>query len=357
MSIHQRIFLTILSVLLVLAGVGVVATRDTGNRGVSTATDKQAQAASPVNLQQFQNAQALASFAATPEEQDLARNALRQADHEVDFAYTGALFEAASQTLPSTPEIKAIQLRISAAGQRVAQLQADIARLTTLQTAAKANQKSALGDQIDLAKARLELNQDELADANGDLERAGGDPQSRIQRLVQEHNTASQTSGGQPSFAMVGNQASSTIPASRSFLASARAWYALHSIVKRLGQAEQEANAEAAAFSKRHDALEAQLEEQQSRQAKKLSDTRAANATPAPGDTTAAISTYKSLTVLQRRMSSMDTRIRNQEDLSGTYQQWSVLAGTRERDLLHGLLFSMALMLAIGLAVLLTSFF
>src|ERR1700722_17552088 len=153
MPIHQRILLILVSVLLVLTGVGVFVTRDRVNPASSTAAEKQGQAASPVNLQQFQNAQSLATFAATPDEQDLARNALRQADHEVDFAYTAALGEAASQTLPSTPEIKAIQQRISVAQQRIADLQLDVARLTNLQVAAKDSQKSAIGDQIDLAKA------------------------------------------------------------------------------------------------------------------------------------------------------------------------------------------------------------
>jgi len=358
MPIRQRIFLIFVSVLLVLTVMGAFVTRDRVNPGGSPATVKQGQAASPVNLQQFQNAQSLASFAATPDEQDLARNALRQADHEVDFEYTAALAEAASQTLPSTPEIKAIQQRISVAQQRISDLNAEVARLTNQQAAAKESQKAALGDQIDLAKARLELNQDELADANGDLERAGGDPQSRIQRLVDAHKAASQNGSGQPGFGAVGNQASSTVPQSRSFLANARAWYALHSVVKRIRQAEQEATAEAAAFSKQHDALEDQLEERQSKQAKKIDDARSGgNAAPAPGDTTDAISTYKSLTAMQRRMSSLDTRIRNEEDLSGTYKQWVVLASTRERDLMHGLLLAIAAMLAIGLAVLLTTYF
>jgi small-conductance mechanosensitive channel len=354
----HRIFLIFLSILLVLTGVGIFATRNRVNPGGSPAAEKKGQAVSPVNLEQFQNAQSLAPFAATSDEQDLARNALRQADHEVDFAYAAALSEVASQTLPSTAEIKTIQQRISVAQQRIAGLQAEVARLTNQQTAAKDSQKSAVGDQIDLANARLELNQDELADANGDLERAGGDPQSRIQRLVDAHKAESQNSSGQPSFGAVGSQAGSTIPASMSFLANARAWYALHSVARRLDQAEQESAAEAAGFSKQHDALEDQVEERQSKQAKKIDDAHSAgNASPAPADTAEAISTYKSLTAMQRRMSSLDTRIRNEEDLSGTYKKWGTLVSTRERGLMHGLLLAIAVMLAIGLAVLLTTYF
>ncbi len=357
MQSNQRTVLIVLIALLVLSGAGFVLTGSLGDRGVSLTPGKAGQESSPVNLQQFQIAQALAAFAATAEEQDLARNALRQADHEVDFAFTDALSEAASQPLPSTPEIKAIQKRISEAQQRVTDLGADIARLTKSQAGAKESQKSALADQVDLANARLELNQDELADANQDLQGAGGDPQSRIQRLVDEHNTANKNSNGQPGFGSVGTQAGSTIAASNSFLSLVRAWYALHSLVKRLGQGAQEANAAAAAFSKQHDALEEQLEQAQSQQTKKMADLPSGSGSPAPTDTSAAISTYKSLTAMQRRMSTLDTRVRNQEDLSGTYTKWSGLAASRERDVLHSLLFSFALMLVIALAVLITIHF
>ena len=73
------------------------------------------------------------------------------------------------------------------------------------------------------------------------------------------------------------------------------------------------------------------------------------------GQTSEAISSYKSLTVLQKRMSAMDSRIRNQQDLAGTYKQWSALVASRRRDLMHGLLISIAMILVIGIAVLLTT--
>ena len=48
-------------------------------------------------------------------------------------------------------------------------------------------QKDNLQDQIDVAKAQMDLDQDELDDATEDLEQAGGDPQSKIKRLQAEH--------------------------------------------------------------------------------------------------------------------------------------------------------------------------
>jgi hypothetical protein len=103
MRSKQRAALIVLILLLVLTGAGLVVTTEWGARTVapSAPTDKAKQ--SPVDLGQFRRAQALSQLAATPEEQDLAREALRKADHEVDFAFASALYQASSKKIPSTP--------------------------------------------------------------------------------------------------------------------------------------------------------------------------------------------------------------------------------------------------------------
>jgi hypothetical protein len=159
-------------------------------------------------MRQIQTARALVPLAATPEEQSHAHDVLRMADHEVDFEFAAALFDAASEPVPSTPEIKAILARISAAHEKIAELNVEIARVNRLMAAAKDDRKDEFVEQLDLANARLELNQDEFADAGRDLERAGGDPQSRIQRLVDEHKAAEQDTGGELDYSVVGKSGS-----------------------------------------------------------------------------------------------------------------------------------------------------
>ena len=366
MQSNQRTILIVLIVLLVLTGAGLALTTEWGARTVSPTSSPSNVTQSPVDLGQFHNAQALSLLAATPEEQDLARDALRKADHEVDFAFAAALYSATGRPVPSTPEIKAILERISKGEQRDAELNADVARLTKLLAGAKDDQKEALTQQLDLAKARQELIDDELADAHQDLERAGGDPQSRIQRMVDEYNASEESSGGQLDLSIVGRQASSTLPASNSFLSRARTWYELQLVVGRLSQEERAAATLASTFSGRHNELELRLEQAQSQQSKKLADATpgtasGGNSANSPSTTSsqtnAAISSYKSLTVLQKRLSGLDSRIRNQQDLAEVYGQWSALVASRRRDLLHSLLISIALMLVIGLAVLLTTYF
>jgi len=52
----------------------------------------------------------------------------------------------------------------------------------------------ATGSALDLAKARLELDQEQVDDAKEDLVRAGGDLQGRLQAMVQEHRETSHSS-------------------------------------------------------------------------------------------------------------------------------------------------------------------
>jgi small-conductance mechanosensitive channel len=361
MKPYQRISLIVACGLLVLTIVGLVMTSEWGSRTVALARHGPRQQQSPVDMHQMQAAMALAPLASSPEEQDLARDALRMADHEVDFEFTSALYQATAKPVPSTPEIRAIQDRISKAEKSGAEIDSEIARVTKFLSSANEIQKPILQQQLDLVNARKELNDDELADAKQDLESAGGDPKSRIQRLVDEHNAAQQDNHGQLDLSAVGKQASSTLPESSSLISRVKAWYTLRSVVNLIDQAQQEADAKAVVYSARHDQLEHQVEELQAQQLKKLPAAPSSDAiaqksgsaqSTASGQTDAAISSYRSLTALQKRMSFQDSRIRNEQNLSSGYAKWGELVTTRERGLLHSLLQSVAAILLIVLAVL-----
>jgi small-conductance mechanosensitive channel len=364
MSSNRRAVLIGLIVILGLTGSGIVLTTEWGARTVSSTRASQQVSQSPVDLSQFRNTQSLAELAATPQEQDLARDALRKADHEVDFEFTSALYRASSKKVASTPEIKAILDRISKDEQDNAQLDAEVERLTKLAASAKDAQKEGITQQLDLTKSRQELVEDEIDDAHQDLERAGGDPQKQVQRMVDEYHASEESSGGQLDLSIVGKKSGSTQPASASFISRAQAWYALRPVVGGLDQAQQQASNSIATFSKSHDDLEQQLNQRKLQQSQKQD---AAPQTNAPGNaaatapsnassqTSEAISSYKSMTILQKRMSGLDSRIRNQQDLASIYSQWHDLVAARHRELLHSLLISVALMLAIALAVVLTT--
>jgi small-conductance mechanosensitive channel len=363
MPSNRRAILIGLIVIFGLTGTGIVLTTEWGARTVTSSRASQKVAQSPVDLSQFHNTQTLAQMAATPQEQDLARDALRKADHEVDFVFTSALYRASSQNVVSTPEIKAILERIAKSEQENAQLDAEVARLTKLAASAKDNQKEAVTQQLDLTKSRKELVEDEIDDAHQDLERAGGDPQRQVQRMVDEYHASEQSSGGELDLSIVGKQAGSTQPASSSFISRSQAWYALRPVSDGLSAAEQQAANSIATFSKTHDNLEQQLNQKKVQQSQKLdaapqttvAGSPSATSPAVPSQTNDAISSYKSMTILQKRMSAFDTRIRNQQDLATIFGQWLDLVAARRRQLLHSLLVSIAVMIGIGLAVLLTT--
>src|ERR1017187_8039292 len=141
MKPYQRIRLIVFGGLFALTGAGLVVTSDWGSRTVSLAKHEPVKAQSPVDMHQMQTAMALAPLAASPEEQDRARDALRMADHGVDFEFSAALSQAASQPVPSTPEIRAILERVSTAEKRVAEIDSDVARITKLLAGANEKQK------------------------------------------------------------------------------------------------------------------------------------------------------------------------------------------------------------------------
>src|ERR1700730_14126812 len=359
MQPRQRKFLIVLIALLVFAGVGLMITSDTGNRAIH-GPDRQAALQSDVDLRPIQTAQALAPLAFGPEEQGLGKDALSVADHEIDIAFTSALEEAAAKPLATSPEIRAILARIGTAEKSVAEMDAEIARLTKLIASASENQKAILSQQLDLSKARQELNEDELADADEDLTRAGGDPQSRIKKMVDEHNAASQDSGGHLDLSVVGSRASSRVPTSNSFLARVRAWYAIRSDEIGLVQARQESMATAAAFSKRHDELQTQVVKTVPQQAKtqdlaptvkKPGEASSTVSSPAPDAISATLSSLHSLSLTQRRIAGFDRRIQDEQTLANIYGQWGTLVASRRRGLLHGLIASIAWMLLILLVV------
>ena len=106
-------------------------------------------------------------MAVSAEEQGYAREAERLADHEVDQAFAMALRQASAQRRVLTGEALALDLRVTALKQTVADDKAKVDALTAAN--AKAGVAPSDGDDLDVAKAQLGLDTDELADATEDL--------------------------------------------------------------------------------------------------------------------------------------------------------------------------------------------
>src|SRR5678810_58653 len=98
------------------------------------------------------------------------RDRLKLADHSVDVAFSYEMRQATEHPAPPTPESKKLYAQ---ANQSAAAIKADQERIDQLQKqvagAKDERVRSSLQQQIDLTKAQLELDQDELEDIKREL--------------------------------------------------------------------------------------------------------------------------------------------------------------------------------------------
>ncbi|MGD0446732.1 MAG: hypothetical protein ABSA39_22580 [Edaphobacter sp.] len=163
-----------------------------------------AAAHSLVDQRPWQTIESLAPLAVSAEEQSLAHEAERLADHDVDQAFALALRQAALKTRTLTGDALATQ-------EKVAQLQAlvkeDQAKVDTLTAKLKQPNGAIAGsDDLDVAKAQLQLDNDELGDANDQLARASGDKRPQIQQELTARQAAMKAGVPQDKTAFVINQ-------------------------------------------------------------------------------------------------------------------------------------------------------
>src|SRR2546421_267723 len=110
-------------------------------------------------------AQRLAQMPTSAEEKPFAEEALRLGDHEMDLAFAAAVRDAEEHPPVLSAEAKEIQARLQQAERAEEVDKAELARLTAAYEKAGADKKDALDDQLDVAKAQLELDQHEALEA------------------------------------------------------------------------------------------------------------------------------------------------------------------------------------------------
>jgi small-conductance mechanosensitive channel len=284
---------------------------------------------SKVDERPLETARQLAPLADTRAEQDLVEEAARLAGQEVDQDFATAIREAATVATPVSGalhdlavHIADLKTRISAAQQRVAQL--------TKEAAAN----SAAGDRLELAGAQLALDQDELDDAQQDLAREGGDEHANLQRAQQQHQAVRQgaLSLGKLSAAGPPDTLREQIPE----------WFALGSRQDQVQAAWQEADRKAKSLTAEHDGLEGKM--------------GSAPAAPAGGDdtdeddTATVVAQLRRLSDQRKTMTDLDKRTQLCQQLGAVYQKWLAVVADRRRAVLHPLIGSFALILAILLA-------
>ncbi|HEY1925555.1 MAG TPA: mechanosensitive ion channel domain-containing protein [Candidatus Acidoferrum sp.] len=288
-------------------------------------------------------AQELAPLATLPGERQIAAEAIRLTDHEVDIAFTAALRDAALHPPALSPEAKEIQARMQKAEHGLTADKAQVVQLNAAIAKATGDQKDSLEDQLDIAEAQQELDQDEVDDAKQDLIRAGGDPQDRIQAMVKEHEASTK--------ATETALAAATMPAEeRGLIHRATQWWALHKKQMLLWRAKAATANTIGTLSARHDALDKELQTDKSKAGATAEGTALAPAARLAwndDDAEAVVTATKDRAARQKKLAGLDKRIDDENELSSLYSKWIDLVATEQRTVLNRALRGIAIILAI----------
>jgi small-conductance mechanosensitive channel len=362
MMVVQKISTLALVLLLAVAGVAWWKTapptvKMTRQRAAALA------AADLVDQSTYATAQRLARLAETPDEQTYAQSALRVADHALTFAFTTALRDIEAQPPVLSPEALKIQDRIRKFQGTLDSDQQRVTELTGALAQAKAAQKDAVQDELDLASSQLDLDKDELEEANLDLIEAGGNPQKRIDALQQDHEAQVNAHTVLPVTPLAAVERHGS-------LSRLVDWFRLRQKQQELDDAQSTATQKAADLSARRAALAASLEATKggiselaqhtsSAKAQGAAVTPAAAAAPVPRvqhtheDAAALLDRTKLIAADQKVLTLLDRRIADQKQLAGIYGQWSGAITLRSHALAHALLLSASIVIMVMIAVLL----
>jgi small-conductance mechanosensitive channel len=346
----QKILAVILVLLLAASVFGLLRT---GQPAGSTPAARVAKGAATgrgplVDQSPLLTAQGLAKMPNSAEEEPLAKEALRLADHQMDLAYAAAEREAEEHAPVLSAQAKEIQVRLKTAENTLDADNALVARLTADDTKATGAKKDALDDQLVLATAHQEEHQDEVDDAKADLERAGGDPKSRIEAMMQEHKASSEaTDALRVNVIAAAEQAG--------LIHRFQQWMTLHQKQLLLWQAKQAAEVAAASLSAKHNEIEAQINARKNGSAQasgvanpnQQSPNGAAQSKLSHEDSAALLEATKSRSAQQKALASLDKRMDDEKQLADNYGKWvEVLAG-RQKTVIHNALIGVTIILGI----------
>jgi len=349
MKLKQKIATLAVVGLLVVTGYGLFRTRaqlDTSATGANLINDG-TPAGSVVDQSTLWTARWLAQMPTTSEERQVAEDALHLADKEMDLAFATAVREAEQHPPAMSAEAKEIETRLQKAENAVAADQTKVAQLTAQEKTASGSKKDELDNQLDLAKAQLELDQDEVDDGKEDLVRAGGDQQARIQALMQQHDAASQVSDNT-------HVAVSPATEGHGLIRHIQQWSALHWKQMQLWHAKGQAESAAATFSAKHNALAAKISAQKKSSSEVPSAMGAGNVSPAQNESSAdksaaMLQLTKSRSQDQKALSTFDKRVDDQTQLAGVYEKWIGIVAAKQRTALNYALRGVAIILVIAL--------
>ncbi len=282
-------------------------------------------------------AEQLVRMPTTTAERPFAEDALRTADNEMDLAFAQAVRRTFNQPRTTSPAATEADGRLQQALRALAADQAHDTAITAALRKTNAASSETLNDQLNLVRAQTALDQDDADDARQDLQRAGGDPQGRMQEVIAEHDAASKSSDSV--HVVVTNAADSA-----GLVRRVQTLETLTTKMTLLRKAKAAADSLAAHFKERHDSVEARA----------AASARNAGTANLSHDSSAALLANAQRRAFDSKLrATLDQRVDNQHRLSDTYAAWTTVLGAQERSVLNQALRSVALIFVIVLFALL----
>lgn len=350
-KLRSRVFgstrLTILLSLIVVLGACLIFTWETGdvmsnlsflnprNNPSRTSGSKKP----IVDIRPWQTAQTLATLAYTAEEKEYAQEAERLADHAVDQAFASALRQATldAQHLKLSGEALALSKKVAQLQQLIGEDKDEIQTITeALKAPPRKDGKPSEYDEGDLevAKAQLALDTDELADVQHDFNLASGDQTSQIQAELATHEASMR---GYDKQVRDGGQIA-TVSARRFGTLAGRigAWFRLKSRTALLQEAIDQTRRDIGLLGAQQNAIET-----------KISTMGAVHT----DDLDEKLQGLRDRTSLRQILSVTDDRIQTEQQLVSVYSKWSAQVLLQRRIIVHLLLQSLALIAFIGICM------
>jgi small-conductance mechanosensitive channel len=341
MKSKQRSAAIILLLLLGATVYALVRTRTATPSFIAPNTNEIPNVTQAENIDQtpLQTAQQFAKMATSAEEKPFAEEALSLGDHEMDLAFAAAVQDAQEHPPVLSARAKEIQGHLQKAEDALDSDKKRVDALTAADAKASGAKKDALDDQLDLAKAQLELDQDEIDEAKQDLTHAGGDPQGRIQTMLEQHEAASHASDST-------HVTVSEPPEARGLVRRFQQWLAWHQKQMQLWHAKHDAESEASSLSSRLAALEKQVSEQ-TQQFSQSSPPSQAQASRSREESAAIVKSTRRRAGDQKTLITLNKRIGDEKQLAEVYGKWIAVVAAKQRAVLHSGMIGVAIILGI----------
>ncbi|WP_187143357.1 mechanosensitive ion channel domain-containing protein [Terriglobus albidus] len=298
-----------------------------------------------VDQRPWQTAATLAGMAQSAEERELAREAERLADHEVDQAFSQSLRQASLVKPQLNGRALALQQRVTELQATVKGDQARIAALTG-SSGAKSGSTESKDTDLEVAKAQLGLDQNELADSIEDLSRESGDPRVKLQQELAARQAAVKKYYDSASKDE-GQTAVSSAEQYKTLAQQAFAWWSHRKRSQLISQAKQLALADVAA-----------LTDDQARMKAEASQIAAnVSATAALMPSSERVEQLQRLAAQQNIQNILNDRLGAQQQLVALYERWGKQVEIQNKIVIHLMLQSLAVIAAICVLTILAGWF